>query len=145
MQRRKTQKFFDSVYSSWNIIEEISTFISNLLVKKFSSCIYQRGNGCEEELSSIRYMLQVRVLDRGAVTHIKVPLPLPLSWGRTVQPYLPPQLLASSCNAAAAAAASAAAAPSRRVEVPDLLAADWRAAGTRRDYQVVGGLRSAQR
>lgn len=79
----------------------------------------------------------MRVLDRDAITHIKVPLPLPLSWGRTVQPYVPPQLLASSANAAPCdAKASQPAASSRHVDCSDLLAADWRAAGIRRDYQV---------
>lgn len=32
---------------------------------------------------------KVKVLDKDALYHVKVPSPLPLSWGRTVKPYVP--------------------------------------------------------
>ena len=30
------------------------------------------------------------MVDKDALVHIKVPLPLPLAWGRSVAPYAPP-------------------------------------------------------
>lgn len=77
--------------------------------------------------------MQVLVVGRDSVTHT----PLPLSWGRTVQPYLPPQLLASSRNARSAAAEpSLPVPPSCCIECPDILAINWRKADIRKNYQV---------
>lgn len=33
---------------------------------------------------------KVKMVDKDALVHIKVPLPLPLAWGRSVAPYAPP-------------------------------------------------------
>ncbi|DBB12314.1 TPA: hypothetical protein ACH3X3_006407 [Trebouxia sp. C0006] len=46
---------------------------------------------------------KVKVIDKDALYHVKVPHPLPLSWGRTVKPYEPASVRQQPSAAAAAA------------------------------------------
>ena len=79
---------------------------------------------------------KVRVVDKDALLQIKIPLPLPLSWGRTVQPYFPPELRRRhqvaerdenvDSNGARPAC--------QYLEQDRVLATDW--VSLRRDYQV---------
>jgi len=78
---------------------------------------------------------KVKAVDRGALLHIKVPLPLPLAWGRTVAPYAPPGEARAAAPGPAQGdenvdgnadpAARAAAMDAVRVEADDVLSADW--------------------
>ena len=45
-----------------------------------------------EECCGVQALIRrkVKAVDKDALAHIKVPLPLPLAWGRTVAPYTPP-------------------------------------------------------
>ena len=80
-------------------------------------------------------------MDKDALAHIKVPLPLPLAWGRTVTPYAPPGERALAApgapcgdeNVDANADPAARDAQMRAVSIVarDVLAADWGSLRTR--------------
>ena len=84
---------------------------------------------------------KVKAIDRDALAHIKVPLPLPLAWGRTVAPYTPPgeramAVPAAPCgdeNVDANADPAARNAQTKAVSIVarDMLAADWGCLKTR--------------
>ena len=75
-------------------------------------------------------------MDKDALLQIKIPLPLPLSWGRTVQPYVPPEL--RRCHQVAErdenVDSNGARPACQYLEQDRVLATDW--ATLRRDYQV---------
>ena len=75
-------------------------------------------------------------MDKEALLQIKIPLPLPLSWGRTVQPYVPPELRSRHQVAERDENVdSNGALPAYQyLEQDRVLATDW--ASLRRDYQV---------
>jgi hypothetical protein len=79
---------------------------------------------------------KVRVVDRDALVQIKVPFPLPLSWGRTVKPYVPPELRGNEHAAEGDENVDGnGARPSgRAMEQDSVLTTDW--SSLRTDYQV---------
>ena len=84
---------------------------------------------------------KVKAVDKDALAHIKVPLPLPLAWGRMVAPYTPPGERASTSPAApcgdenvdanADPAARGAQTKAVNIVARDVLAADWGSLRTR--------------
>lgn len=80
---------------------------------------------------------KVRAVDRDALVQIKVPHPLPLSWGRTVQPYVPPELRGSERPEEGDENIDGNGGPRpcpRALEQDSVLATDW--SSLRQDYQV---------
>ena len=84
---------------------------------------------------------KVKAVDKDALAHIKVPLPLPLAWGRTVAPYAPPGERApagpappccdENVDANADPAARDAQTKAMSIVARDVLAADWGSLKTR--------------
>ena len=75
---------------------------------------------------------KVRAIDKDALVQIKIPNPLPLSWGRTVQPYTPQAATASSLSEDHRY--TEATPCSRAIEEENLLATDW--SKLRKDFLV---------
>lgn len=84
---------------------------------------------------------KVKAVDKDALAHIKVPLPLPLAWGRTVAPYTPPgeRALAAPAAPCGDENVDANADPAARdaqtkavcIVARDVLAAEWGSLKTR--------------
>ncbi|KAK9840812.1 hypothetical protein WJX81_006676 [Elliptochloris bilobata] len=92
---------------------------------------------------------KVKAVDKNALVHIKVPLPLPLSWGRTVAPYAPPSERVLSAPAAACGdenvdanadpVARAAQTEAVGIVADDVVKADWSSLKTRFQAVLVNG------
>lgn len=73
----------------------------------------------------------MRIVDKDALVQIKIPFPLPLSWGRTVKPYEPASCVEERDGKPDAGGAEPC---SRGIEQDSILAMDWSA--LRKDFQV---------
>ena len=71
-------------------------------------------------------------MDKDALVQIRIPFPLPLSWGRTVKPYEPATSLGAQHDGRENA--SNAEPCSRGIEQENILAMDWSAVG--KNFQV---------
>ena len=78
---------------------------------------------------------KVRIVDKDALVQVKVPYPLPLSWGRTVRPYEPPAPAQAEAERDESADGSTAMPCRRAIEEDSVLATDW--TSIRRDFQVL--------
>ena len=80
---------------------------------------------------------KVRAADADALVQIKVPHPLPLSWGRTVKPYVPPELRGSERATEGDENVDGNGGPplrARALEQDSVLTTDW--SSLRQDYLV---------
>lgn len=67
----------------------------------------------------------MRIVDKDALVQIKIPYPLPLSWGRTVKPYVPTSV--GEAQQDTRADTNGAEPCSREIEQDSILAMDWSA------------------
>lgn len=77
----------------------------------------------------------MRVVDKDALVQIKIPYPLPLSWGRTVQPYVPTAVNESEAERDASIHANEAQPCNRAPQQSSVLSTEWSA--IRNDFLVI--------
>ena len=134
----KPNSIFEVELASEVLPEECSFKNNSEAALQHAYSIMRRPVGVATLLPSLRLLCQalirkkVRVVDKDALVQIKIPFPLPLSWGRNVKPYEPAPCLEAQRDGTEDT--SDAEPCIRGIEQDSILAMDWSA--VQKDFQV---------